>query len=366
MVEGSVQEPPPDDRIAAATVGSRVRLKDVATRAGVSVNTVSRAIRAPQTVRPELLRRIEALLDEVGYVPNRLAGGLAGSRSGVVGVVVTSLFYSEFAALIDALQAALARAGFSVMLGNSDYRPDEELRLVRAMLSWQPAAIALIGLDHHPRAVELLQRSGRPVVELWEASDRCIDSAVGMDHVAIGTAQAAHLLDRGYGRLAFVGSVRPHDHRAQRRRDGFLATVAAADIEPVVTTASDGGSADLGETLLGRLLDRHPEVDGIVCNSDVIAFGVLRGLARQGRRVPADVGVVGFGDNEAAACLTPSLSTIRPPRAAIGHAAAEVLLARIDGAPPIRRTFDASLVARASTARNPADQETETFRETVA
>jgi LacI family gluconate utilization system Gnt-I transcriptional repressor len=331
--------------------GRRVGLKDIAARAGVSINTVSRAIRAPQTVRPELRRQIETLLDELDYVPNRLAGGLAGANTDVVGVILTSLFYSEYAAMIDALQGALGRAGLSVMIGNSHYELDQELALVRTMLSWRPAAMTLVGTDHHPKVAELLAAAGIPVVEIWEAGDARIDSTVGMDHAAIGRLQARHLLDGGCRRVAFVGCVRRHDYRAQRRRDGCLAELRAAGLKPVTVTAADGGSADLGEALVTRLLAEHPTIDGIACNSDVIAMGVLRGLARAGRRVPDEIAVIGFGDNEASACLTPSLSTIRPPRAAIGRAAAEIILARIDGAPPVVRVFEAELVARASTRR---------------
>jgi LacI family transcriptional regulator, gluconate utilization system Gnt-I transcriptional repressor len=329
----------------------RVGLKDVAARAGVSINTVSRAIRAPQTVRPELRRQIEALLDELDYVPNRLAGGLAGASTEVVGVILTSLFYSEYAAMIDALQGGLARAGLSVMIGNSHYDLDEELALVRTMLSWRPAAMALVGTDHHPRVQELLATAAIPVVEIWEAAEDRIDSAVGMDHGAIGRMQARHLVDLGCRRIAFIGCVRRHDYRAQRRRDGCLEVLADHGLVPTTVTAPDGGSADLGEALLERLLDAHPGIDGIACNSDVIAMGALRGVARTGRRVPDDIAVIGFGDNEASACLTPTLSTIRPPRAAIGIAAAEIILARIEGEPPQNRIFEAELVERASTAR---------------
>jgi DNA-binding LacI/PurR family transcriptional regulator len=236
----------------------RVGLKDVAARAGVSINTVSRAIRAPQTVRPELRRQIEALLDELDYVPNRLAGGLAGASTEVVGVILTSLFYSEYAAMIDALQGGLARAGLSVMIGNSHYDLDQELALVRTMLSWRPAAMALVGTDHHPRVQELLATAAIPVVEIWEAAEDRIDSAVGMDHGAIGRMQARHLVDLGCRRIAFIGCVRRHDYRAQRRRDGCLEVLADGGLKPVAVTAPDGGSADLGEALLGRLLDAHP------------------------------------------------------------------------------------------------------------
>ena len=135
-------------------------------------------MRAPHTVRPELRRRIEAVLDEVNYVPNRLAGGLAGAHTAVVGVIISSLYYSEFAAIIDAMQMELASAGLQVMIGNSRYDPDEEWRLVQAMLSWRPAAIAIVGTDHHPRARELLVNSGRPVIEIWDCGDSVIDSGV--------------------------------------------------------------------------------------------------------------------------------------------------------------------------------------------
>ena len=338
-------------REAQPTAARRVGLKDIAARAGVSINTVSRAIRAPHTVRPELRRQIEALLDELDYVPNRLAGGLAGANTDVVGVILTSLFYSEYAAMIDALQGELGRAGLSVMIGNSHYELDQELALVRTMLSWRPAAMTLVGSDHHPKVAELLAAAGIPVVEIWEAGQARIDSTVGMDHRAIGRLQARHLLDVGCRRVAFVGCVRRHDYRAQRRRDGCLAELRAAGLEPLTVTAPDGGSADLGEALAARLLAEHPAIDGIACNSDVIAMGVLRGLAKAGRRVPDAIAVIGFGDNEASACFTPSLSTIRPPRAAIGRAAAEIILARIDGAPPVVRVFEAELVARDSTRR---------------
>lgn len=337
---------------APATPGTakRVGLKDIALRAGVSINTVSRVIRAPQTVRPELRRQIAALMDELDYVPNRLAGGLAGAQTEVVGVILTSLFYSEYAAMIDALQGGLGRAGLSVMIGNSHYDLDQEHQLVRAMLSWRPAGMVLVGTDHHPKVAELLATAGIPVVEIWEAREQCIDSAVGMDHWAIGRRQAQHLIERGCRRIAFLGCVRRHDYRAQRRQDGCLEVLAANGMAPLAVTAPDGGSADLGEALLQKLMAEHPLTDGIVCNSDVIAMGVLRGLRALGRAVPEAVRVIGFGDNEASASLVPTLSTMRPPRAAIGRQAAAILLARIAGEPARTSVFEALLVERESTA----------------
>ena len=130
-------------------------LASVAERVGVSVNTVSRALRAPDTVRPELRRRINAAIEELNYVPNRLAGGLSATRSNIVGVIVTSLFHSEFASIVDTLQVELLKDNLQVMLANTRYDPGQEDRLVRALLSWRPVAIAIVGVDNGP-LVQLL------------------------------------------------------------------------------------------------------------------------------------------------------------------------------------------------------------------
>lgn len=335
-----------------ADISGPATLASVAARVGVSVNTVSRAIRAPNTVRPDLRRRINEAMEELNYVPNRLAGSLAGTRSDIVGVVVTSLYYSEFAAIIDALQSRLLAGDLHVMLANTRYDMQEELSLVRSMLSWRPAAIAIIGVDHHPRVDALLRSAGVPIVEMWDTGGGVIDSAVGLDHRAVGAAQAAHLVERGYRNLAFVGSVRENDARAQKRSEGMQRHLQQAGLPPVnMATAPDSGSPDLGDRLTEALLREHPAIDGIVCNSDAVAFGALRALRRSGRRVPDDVGLLGFGDNEASACMTPSLTSVRPDRETIGILTAETILARIDRAPPRVLHVDWTLNARESTAR---------------
>lgn len=327
-------------------------LASIADRVGVSVNTVSRALRAPNTVRAELRRRINTAMEELNYVPNRLAGGLSGTRSDIVGVVVTSLYYSEFASIIDSLQSALLEHDLQVMLANTRYNADQELRLVRSLLSWRPAAVAIIGVDHPPKVVELLKASGIPIIEMWDTGGEIIDTAVGFDHTRVGAAQADHLIGQGYRRLAFVGSVRENDKRAQKRLSGVEAAAAAAGLPEIVRqTAQQGGSPELGERLATELLERHPQIDAITCNSDVVAFGVLRALKKLGRRVPEDIGVIAFGDNEAAGCVSPSLTTVRPDREKIGRQTAEAIIARINDAEPRVTLVEWELIPRESTGR---------------
>jgi len=328
-------------------------LRDVAAKAGVSLNTVSRSIRAPQTVRPELRRHIERVIREVNYVPNRLAGGLAATRSNVVGVIVTSLYNSEFAEIIETLQTGLSAAGLEVMIANSRYQPDEELRLVRSMLSWRPAALAIVGTDHHAQLVKLLRDSKTPVVELWDCSDHLIDGAVGMDHRLIGREQVNHLVAQGCRRIGFVGAVREHDARARKRFEGAFDEVRRRRLRTMVHEISpESGSPQLGQTLAQRLLARAPQTDGIICNSDIVAMGVLQAARHQGRQVPNDLAVIGFGDAPVNQALIPSLSSVCPPRRSIGEAAAAQILARISGLPPERVLLDAQIITRESTSRN--------------
>ncbi|MGY5776438.1 LacI family DNA-binding transcriptional regulator [Rhizobium sp. LEGMi135b] len=330
--------------------GGAPTLASIAARVGVSVNTVSRALRAPNTVRPELRRQIAKAMDELNYVPNRLAGGLSGTRSDIVGVVVTSLYYSEFASIIDALQSALLKDNLQVMLANTRYDPDQEVTLVRSILSWRPAAVAIIGVDHPTKVTELLTSSGVPVIEMWDVGGDIIDSAVGMDHEGAGRAQADHMIACGYRHLAFLGSMRENDMRARKRARGAAGAIAAAGLPDLVhAVRQEGGRPALGEELTHELLDSNPQIDGIICNSDVVAFGVLKALHERGRKVPDDIGVIGFGDSEAANYVTPSLSTVKPDRQRIGELTAELIVARINGEEPKTNVVDWELLARGST-----------------
>ena len=190
-----------------------------------------------------------------------------------------------------------------------------------------------------------------PVVEMWDIGGPVIDTAVGFDHIEVGRAQAEHLIKRGYRRIAFLGSLRDNDHRAHKRLAGVRQAAAEASLSEVIVVAdAKPGSPDFGQHLADMLLDANTDVDSIVCNSDVVAFGVLRGLRLRGISVPQRVGVIGFGDSDAASCLSPSLTTIRPDRQAIGEQSAAAIIGRLKGEQPLVTRCEWTLMSRESTA----------------
>lgn len=306
--------------------GSAVTMADVAARAGVSVSTVSLYLRRPADVAPATARVIAEAIDALGYVRSLVAGGLAAGRSRVVSVIVPSVRNAFFAETVTAIQDELKRERLNVLLGHTEYDPDEEETLVRTALSWKSAAIVLTGLHHSEATRRLLRGAAVPVVELWELGAQPIDSAVGFDHRAVGRTVAAHLIARGRRHLLYLGARLHVDHRARSRADGFLAAARAAGARAEVVDHPGAAGVEVGGLLLARALEASPEVDGIACSNDHIALGAIFECQRRGIAIPGRLAVVGFGDLDFAAVCNPSLTTVRPSGELIGREAARIIV----------------------------------------
>ena len=310
-----------------------VTMTDVAARADVSPSTVSLYIRKPEAVMPETGQAIERAIKALNYVPNMVAGGLAAATSRIVSVIVPSVRNAFFAETVAALQNELGRAGIQVLLGHAEYNPDTEEDLVRAALSWSPAAIVLTGLSHSSATRQLLLARSTPVVEVWELGSKPpIDMAVGFHHDEVGALAARHLLQRGRRRLAFLGARMQEDWRAAQRAEGFLSAAEneGSDRAGILNHPSTA-SAQVGAMLLAQALDRWPDADGIACSNDHVALGVLFECQRRKIAVPGELAVVGFGDLSFASASCPTLTTIRPAGDLIGTEAARLILERIRG-----------------------------------
>jgi LacI family transcriptional regulator, gluconate utilization system Gnt-I transcriptional repressor len=332
----------------------RVTMNDVARVADVSPSTVSLYLRKPTLVSPEMGEKIAQAVEELAYVPSLVAGGLAAAGSRVVSIIVPSVRNAFFADTVAALQDALEPSGLQLMLGHTEYSLAREEALVRAALSWSPAAIVLVGLEHSRATKRLLLAADIPVFEVWDQSQNPIDTAVGFYPREVGIAAATHLIERGRTRLCFLGARMGEDHRAQQRAAGFVRGVADRGLsEPPVLNDPGNASTEAGVRLLGEALASHPELDGIGCSNDLIALGVLFECQRRAIAVPDRIAVIGFGDLVFSAGCVPPLTTIRPPGGEIGRKVGELIVARLNGAPrpEVPQSFDLgfSLQRRQST-----------------
>jgi len=308
----------------------RVTMAEVARAAAVSPSTVSLYLRKPAQVSPDVGTRIAEVVEALGYVPSFVAGGLAAAGSRAVSVIVPTIQNDFFAGTIAALQASLEPAGFQLLLGNTDYDPVREERLVRTALSWAPAAIVLVGLEHGRDTKRFLLGASTPVFEIWECGGSPIDKAVGFHHREVGATALRHLVERGRGRLAFLGARMEEDRRARQRADGFAGAAAAAGLPPpAILGTPERASAEVGGRLLAEALSGPVPIDGVACSNDQIALGVLFECQRRGIEVPERLAVIGFGDLGFGGACVPPLTTIRPPGDAIGQEVGRLIRERL-------------------------------------
>jgi LacI family gluconate utilization system Gnt-I transcriptional repressor len=327
-------------------------MEEVARRAGVSPITVSRALNMPDKVNAKTRQAVLRAVEETGYIPNRLAGGLASNRSRTVGVVVPTVTNSIFADKIRGLNDVLSAAGYQILLGQSGYSLDAECDLVAALLAQSPSGMVITGSDHSRRTRTMLERSGLPVVETWTSAASPIDMQVGFSNEDAAFAAVEHLVRAGYRRPALVVAPTKDNDRAQGRLRGFRRAVAHFGLPQPAPEREAAFSLRNGAEALADILETRPDTDAIFFANDILAVGGLLECRRRSIDVPERLGVMGFDDLEIAGEMVPSLTTIAVPRHAIGSHAAQMLLDRLDKRETPKRTqFGFSLVARGSTRR---------------
>jgi DNA-binding LacI/PurR family transcriptional regulator len=336
-----------------------VRLSDVAARAGVSVKTVSNVVHGYVHVREETRSRVQAALDELGYRPNLSARSLRQGRSGLVALAVPALDVPYFAELASAVVAAATDLGWTVLVDQTDGEADREREVAAGLrghlidgLILSPMSLGAADLRRAEKDVSLVLIGER-------ISDGAIDH-VAVDNVAASRAATEHLIGLGRTRIAAIGFQVADDARsgvAALRRRGYEEALAAAGLatrtawtpEVARFTRAEGAAA------VDAMLASDEAPDAVFAFNDELALGALHALSRHGLRVPDDVAVIGFDDIEDGRFSIPTLSTVRPNKAALARRAVELLQKRI--AEPDAPTHDVQvpfeLVARESTSGAP-------------
>lgn len=325
-----------------------ITLHEVARIAGVAPITASRALNTPDRVSKDVLQRVTDAVQRTGYVPNRLAGSLASSRSRLVAAVVPTIAGPVFLQTVQSLTQSLAERGYQLMLGQSGYAESREDALLEAIVARRPDGIVLTGIMHSPQGRRRLLAAGIPVVETWDLTPTPIDMLVGFSHEAVGRAVVAFLRSKGHRRLAVIAG---DDERAKRRNAAFIAAAKAARLPaPRLVSVAAPTTLKSGRAGLTRLLAHAPPVDAVFCSSDLLALGVLTEAQARGIPVPASLAVIGFGDLEFAADLHPALTTVRIAGQEIGRRAAEFIVERAEGRAVGERIVDVgfSIVERDS------------------
>lgn len=308
-------------------------LEDVAKLAGVSRATVSRVVNAAPLVAEATVAAVQRAIDELGYQPNRAARALVTRRSGVVGVLVVETDDRVFRdpyfpqAYRGALQA-FDESNTQVVLAMA--RPgNRSAEMVRFLESGHLDG-AIVVSHHGPELAKAMEAVRQPVVFVGnpETSGVCY---VDLDNVQAGRTATRHLIAGGCRRIGTVTG--PLDMVSGRNRlEGFVEAMTEAGLDP--SWQVEGDYSGISGRGVAKILAEHPDVDGLFVANDLMAMGAMSVLRDTGRRVPDDLRLVGFDDSEAAAHVSPQLTTMTNPSDEHTRIAAEMLKELMAGVRP--------------------------------
>jgi LacI family transcriptional regulator len=332
----------------------RATIRDVASHAGVSHQTVSRVINGNPNVAPLTREKVLATIKTLGYVPSPMARGLISNRTHSIGIVADDISDQFFARVVAGAEREARGRGFYLMIGSVEPE-DDERGYLRLMLERRVEGLLLARPSVPLELSDLapVVQAGVPIVSV--GSSRLSGTAVDVDNRQGGYDATKHLLDHGHRAVATI--VGPADWPSSAARlAGYRAALGEAGVPydaSLVERAADWG-LESGRAAAARLCESGASFTALFAHSDLIALGAIRQLRLSGRSIPQDVSVVGYDDLPVAAYVDPPLTTVHQPMEEVGALAASLLLDQLVGegiAVEEERLLPAELISRQSVAR---------------
>ncbi|SFB16057.1 transcriptional regulator, LacI family [Rhizobium sp. NFR07] len=320
-------------------------LQEVAARAGCSPATASRALTLKGSVSEAMLRKVRRAAAELGY-RHTVAGGKSGRRL-VVGVLIPSITNPVFSSSLSSIENRMLMAGHGVLIAQSHYDPARELDAVAALLNEKPTGLILTLCS--PDRSDVLGLPLPPTVLLHNRPTDRFPSAVTVDNFKAGHELARLLREFGHERILFVSGSFAASDRARLRYQGYSQAMVETGVLPLpamqISFVGDYDMLDLSTTMA----DIRPTA--IIASNDLLAFGVIGALRREGLSVPGDVSVAGFDGISLGRMMDPPLTTVEMPDASMGAAAASLLLDIAENAAQPRHLEVAYSLRRGGTVR---------------
>lgn len=311
----------------------RTSLKDLADKLGVSIATVSRALRNSHEVGEEMTQKVKQLAKELNYRPNPFAQSLRKEAPRVIGVIVPNLVTHYYAAVLDGIEDYASKLGYSVISANSHEDHEREAQALDNFLNMHvEGIIACLAQDTTDYShFEQLHKMGVPLVFFARCClEDMFSQVVGNGDVAAQEA-TQHMIETGSRRVAFIGGPN-HLDMVRRRKHGYLEALREnripIDRDLVVCDKID---FDVARKATLRLLEGKNPPDAILAFNDIITYAAFDAIKSKGLRIPEDVAIIGFTDGDTAAFVTPRLTAIMDQAHVQGTKACQLLMKSING-----------------------------------
>ena len=311
----------------------RTSLKDLAEQLGVSIATVSRALRGSHEVGEEMRQKVKKLAKQLNYRPNPFAQSLRQEAPRIIGVIVPNLVTHYYAAVLDGIESYAIENDYNVISSNTHESYEMEKRAVDNYISMHVSGIiACLAQDTIDYThFEELADMGIPLVFFARTclSDRF--SHVVADGDVAAYEATKHLIDTGSRRIAFIGGPN-HLDMVRRRKHGYLEALREYKI-PIDRTLVACGKIDfdVARNATINMLKRDDRPDSILAFNDIVTYAAFDAIKSLNLRIPQDVSIIGFTDGDSAAFVTPRLSAIMDQAHEQGRKVCELLIRAIDG-----------------------------------
>jgi LacI family transcriptional regulator len=311
--------------------GKRVTIQDVAAAAGVSRQTVSRAINNRGEIRPETRAEILRVAEEMDYRPSSIARGLATQHTGTLGLVVPDVANPFFSEVARGAEHEAYAAGYSVFLCDTNEDPQREIAVLGSLEEQRVDGVLLCSsrLDEQNLTAALTHHAAVVLFNRYLNG-----SNVGMvliDDEWGGRMATEHLLAAGRRTVGYLaGPIASHS--GQQRANGYRHAMTAAQIDvPATWIQHCAPTVEGGYSAAHTLLNAYPHINALFCYNDLVAVGALKTCLELGKCIPNDIAIIGFDDIPLAALVTPPLTTCHVPRYDLGGQSMRLLLERIEG-----------------------------------
>ena len=304
-------------------------IRDVAKRAGVSPTTVSRCINNSGFCSPETRKRVETAIAELGYVPNRLAGGLRSKRTNTLALVVTDITNPYFTTIARGVEDIASDAGYTVIFCNTDESISKERKYVQMLLEQRVDGILLVPARSTPNSVALIQKHNIPVVVL----DRRVPN-IKTDLVRCNSEEGAYQLTRlllslGHRSIAMLNCP-IYVSTGEDRLNGYRRALHEAEIPESAWVECQGSfTQESGYEMTRKAFSNKTKPTALFAANYLFAYGALRALGEMELRIPEDVALVSFDDLPPALFPFPFLTAAVQPAYEMGKKAIEILLRRL-------------------------------------
>jgi len=331
----------------------KLTIKDIAKLAGVSTATISMVVnKKDERISVATREKVLRIIEENGYVPNRIASSMVTKSTKTIGLVIPDIANPFFPELARGVEDRANAAGYNVILCNSDNKLEKEDSYIEMLQEKMVDGIIFNASSRRIEVSNVLKKVKLPVVTV----DREILGLTNQGKITVNNEKGAfeavnHMRKNNYNNIVHISGPMT-SKTAKERYTGYLKALNLNEDDMESSKLYEGSfTSEWGYDAVKKIVSSNQEFDGIFCGNDMIALGALKALKENGRKVPEQVGLVGFDDIYMAKMVTPELTTVRQPKYEMGYQAADLLIKMINNEPIKKHDYilDSQFIERKST-----------------